>query len=149
MGVAQLKNGVHDSGVESRAGSAIVAGGACAGCLAVYAVLTALDGLARSILIVPLAVAFFWGLAVLVGSALRVIFGENEGPKRASMLLAATGAAACAAFLLWFASSLEPHTHAVTAGLRVVAGAGIWVSVGCLLGSIFGKLPDVEMAEGD
>ena len=113
---------------------------------------TVLDGRLRSILVVPLAMAFFMGFSLLAGSVLEVIFGGGaEEPTRARMFLAALGAAMFGLALLALASSLEHvgHVHALAFGLRFLAAAGFWTFLGCLLGAIFGKLPESEMAEGD
>jgi hypothetical protein len=111
-----------------------------------------LDGWPRKILVLPLAIAFFGGLSVVAGCVLEAIFGERtEEPTRARMLLAAVCAALFGLSMLALASSLDNmgYVHAVGFGLRFVASAGFWVCIGCLLGVIFGRLPESEMAEGD
>jgi FtsH-binding integral membrane protein len=131
-------------------GPAIVAVAACLGCLALSGVSSLLDGRLRSILLVPLAIAFFWGFVALVGSVLAVIFSEgDEEPTRLRMLFAAAYAVTFALAFLALASLLDPHVHAVAFGLRFLAAAGFWVFIGCVLGAIFGKLPEIGMAEGD
>jgi hypothetical protein len=138
--------------VGGRRGPAIVAGVACAGCVALYAILSVLDGRARSILILPLALAFFWGFSVLAASVLELIFGgRDEEPTRAQMSLAAAGATVAALALLALAGSLDSiaQLHAVAAGARLIATAAFWVSLGCVAGAIFGKLPESGMSEGD
>jgi hypothetical protein len=138
--------------VNGRREAAIVAVVACLVSLGAAGVLGVLDGPARSILIVPLALVFFSGFAVLAGSVLVVIFGERDKePKRPAMLLAAVCATIVGLTFLALASSAEQsgHLHATAYGLRFFAAAGFWVSIGCLLGAVFGKLPESEMAEGD
>jgi Kef-type K+ transport system membrane component KefB len=138
--------------VNGRRDAAIIGVCACLLSLGSAGVLGVLNGRPRSILIIPLAIAFFWGLAALAGSVLVVIFGErDEEPKRLAMFLAAVCATIVALMLLAVANSLERtgHVHAAVYGLRFLAGAGFWVTLGCLLGALFGKLPESEMAEGD
>jgi hypothetical protein len=138
--------------VNGRLVAAIVAVLASLVSLGAAGVLGVVDGRPRSILTVPLSIVFFCGLAVLAGSVLVVIFGErDEEPKRVAMLLAAVCATIVGLTLLALANSAEHsgHPHAAAYALRFFAGAGFWVSIGCLLGAVFGKLPESEMAEGD
>jgi Kef-type K+ transport system membrane component KefB len=138
--------------VDGRLDAAIGAGVACVVSLGTAGLLSVLDGRPRSILIVPLAIVYFGGFAVLAGSVLVVIFGERDDePRRGAMLLAAVCAAVFGLTLLALASSLEHtgHLHVAAYALRFLAAAGFWVTLGCLLGAVFGKLPEIEMAEGD
>ena len=134
--------------VDCRRGAAVIAIAAYGGCLAVAALLSGLDGRARSILIVPLALAFFWGFALLIGSLCRVIFGERpEEWTRAGMLFVAVSSALVALCLLALESRADwaPLEY----GLGFLAAAGSWVCLGALMGAIFGELPEIGMAEGD
>lgn len=134
--------------VDGRRGAAVIATAAYAGCLAVAAVLSVLDGRARSMLIVPLALVFFWGYTVLIWGLVGVIFGERqEEATRAGMLFVGVCAAMVGLGLLALATKVD--SDAVRYGLRFLSSAGFWVCLGMLLGAIVGKLPEVEMAEGD
>jgi hypothetical protein len=134
--------------VDGRRGAAITAIAAYGGCLAVSAVLSVLDGRARSILVFPLGLAFFWGFALLIGSVCGVIFGEPpEEWTRAGMLLVAVCAAITAAGLIALANWSD--SAAITYGLGLLGGAGAWVCLGAGMGAIFGSLPEIGMAEGD
>jgi hypothetical protein len=140
--------GADDVCVDGRRGAAVTALAAWAGCLAVLAVLSVLDGRPRSILVVPLAVAFFSGLAVLIGSVCGVIFGERpEEWTRAGMLLVAVCAATTGAGLMALANWSD--SDAIRYGVGLLGAAGVWVCIGAVMGAIFGRLPETGMAEGD
>ena len=133
--------------MDGRRGAAVAAIAACSGCLAVAALLSVLDGQVRSILVVPLGVAFFGEFAVVIGSVFGVIFGEPEEATRAGMLLVGICAAMVGVGLLALARWID--SDAVRYGLRFLAAAGFWVCLGAIAGAIFGKLPEIGMAEGD
>lgn len=108
------------------------------------------DGRLRSILIVPLAVTFFWGLAALLGSVVGVIFGHPvEERTRLGMLAVGVCAAMFGVLLIGIASWHDGGGHAIDVALRVVAAFGFWVSIAALAGAIFGELPEIGMSEGD
>jgi hypothetical protein len=134
--------------VDGRRSAAVIAVATYGGCLAVAPVFTVLDGQARSILVVPLALAFFWGFAVLIGSLCAIIFGDrSEDWTRGGMLLVAACSAMAALGLLALANWID--SVPVTYGLGLLSAAGFWVCLAALMGAIFGDLPEVGMAEGD
>ena len=154
--------------MDGRRGAAVVALAACAWCLAVAGLSSLLEGRARSILIIPLALAFFWGFALLIGSVFGVIFGEgceectrvgercevctgvgdrSEECTRVGMLLVAVCAALVAASL--FILEGKTDSDALEYGLEFLGAAAAWVCLGALMGAIFGELPEVGMSEGD
>ncbi len=109
------------------------------------------DGRLRSILIVPLAVTIFWGLAALLGSVVRVIFGDpaEEEWTRPAMLAVGICAAMFGVLLIGIARWHHGGGHAIDVALQAMATLGFWVSIAAVMGAIFGKLPEIEMAEGD
>jgi hypothetical protein len=119
-------------------------------CITAWGALSLLDdGRLRSILIVPLAVIFFWGLAVLLSGVVGVIFGHPaEGWTRRGMLAVGVSAATFGVLLFGIASWYDGGGH-VHRTLQVVASLGFWVSFTAILGAIFGELPEIGMAEGD
>jgi len=136
--------------VNGRLSQAIVAVGAAVLCLTAWGVLSLLDGRLRSILIVPLALAFFWGLAVLLGSVVGVIFGDPPGEwTRLGMLTVGVCAAMSSALLFGIASVYDAGGHAIDVALQAVGSLGFWVSIAALMGAIFGELPEIGMSEGD
>jgi hypothetical protein len=151
MGVAGSPFRPHDARVNGRLGRAVVAVGAAVLCLAAWGVLSLLDdGRLRSILIVPLAVTFFWGLAALLGSVVGVIFGDpGEEWTRLGMLAVGICAAMFGGLLIGVASWHDVGGHAIEVALRAVGSLGFWVSITALAGAIFGELPEIGMSEGD
>jgi hypothetical protein len=136
--------------VNGRLGQAIVAVGAAVLCLTAWGVLTLLEGRLRSILIVPLALAFFWGLALLLGSVVGVTFGDPPGEwTRLGMLTVAVCTAMFGALLFGVAGLYDAGGYAIDVASQVVGGLGVWVSIAALMGAIFGELPEIEMSEGD
>jgi hypothetical protein len=126
---------------------------AVAGCVVSFAsaaLLAVVDGRGRSILVVPLAVVFFLGLAVFVNGLLALIFGAcDEEPTRRRMVLVAACAAISCLVLFKLASALDQHAHVVAYGVGFVGAAAGWLVIVCVFAAILGKLPDTEMAEGD
>ena len=107
------------------------------------------DGRLRSILIVPLAVIFFLGLALLVRGVVGVIFGHPaEGWTRRGMLAVGVCVAMFAGLLIGIAS-WHDGGGLVDRTLQVVASLGFWVSLAGIMGAIFGELPEIGMSEGD
>ena len=151
MGVAPSPLRPHDVAVNGRLGQAVVAVGATALCLTVWGVSSLLnDGRLRSILIVPLAVTFFWGLAALLGGVVGVIFGHPaEEWTRLGMLAVGVCAAMVSVLFIGIASWHDGAGHAINVALQVVAALGFWVSIAALGGAIFGELPEIGMSEGD
>jgi hypothetical protein len=151
MGVAASLFRPHDVTVNGRLGRAVVAVGAAVLCLAAWGVLSLLDdGRLRSILIVPLALTFFWGLAALLGSVVAVIFGDPaEEWTRLGMLAVGICAAMFGGLLIGVASWYDVGGHAIEVALRAVASLGFWVSIAAVMGAIFGQLPEIGMSEGD
>jgi hypothetical protein len=142
-------------GVNGRLGQAIAPVGAAAICLGVWGVMSRLresGGILR-VAVVVLALIFFWGFCVLIGSVLGVIFGESaEKWTRAGMLFVAFCAGVIGLLLLGLASRIDHADgvlHGLAVALRFFAAAAFWVLIGSALGAIFGKLPEIEMAEGD
>jgi FtsH-binding integral membrane protein len=134
--------------MDGRRGAAVIAIAAYGGCLAIAGLSTVLEGRARSVLIIPLALAFCWGFAVLIGSVLGVIFGERpEESTRVGMLFVAVCAALVAASLFMLADKTD--SSAVEFGVGFLGAAAAWVCLGALMGAIFGELPEVGMSEGD
>ena len=136
--------------VSGRLGQAVAAVGAALLCVTVWCALSLLDGgRLRSILIVPLAMIFFWGLAVLLRGVVGVIFGHPaEGWTRRGMLAVGLCAAMFGVLLIGIASWHDCGGH-VDRTLQVVASLGFWVSIAAFIGAIFGELPEIGMAEGD
>lgn len=134
--------------MDGRRRAGVIAIAAYGGCLAVVTVATVLDGRARSILLVPLAFAFYWGFTVLIGSVCTIVFGEHsEDWTRGGMLVVAVGAVMVALALLALANRID--SVAMTYGLGLLSGTGFWVCLAALGGAIFGRLPEIGMAEGD
>jgi hypothetical protein len=134
--------------VDGRRGAGVIAIAAYGGCLAVVAVVTVLDGRVRSILVVPLALAFYWGFSVLIGSVCAIIFSErSEDWTRGGMLVVAVGAAMVALGFLALANWIG--SVAVMYAFGLLSGTGFWVCLAALGGAIFGRLPEIGMAEGD
>lgn len=138
----------HDETVDGRLGRAIFALGAYAGCLGLLGVLTLVHGRAHSILIVPLAIGFFWCFCVLIGSVMGIIFGEEPEDWTRSGMLAAAISAALFDAVLWELESMI-DVRAVAAAIGLVASGAAWIVIGALFGAISGRLPEMEMAEGD
>jgi hypothetical protein len=136
--------------VSGRLGQAVAAVGAALLCVTVWGALSLLDdGRLRSILIVPLAVIFFWGLAVLLRGVVGVIFGHRaEKWTRLGMFVVGVCAAMFGVLLIGIAS-WHDGGGPVDRTLQVVASFGFWVSATALLGAIAGELPEIGMAEGD
>lgn len=151
MGVAPSPDRSHDVNVNGRLGQAVVAADPAALCLTTWGLLSWLgEGRLRSILIVPLALAFFSGLAEVLGSVVGLIFGDPEAePTRLAMLVVGICSAMFGALLIGVANWLDAGGHTVEVALQVIASLGFWVSLTALLGAIFGKLPEIGMAEGD
>jgi hypothetical protein len=130
----------------------VVAIGASAVSLTAWGVLSWLgDGRIRSILTVPIWLIYFMGLCALISSVFELIFGDDDWT-RLSYLFVAFCAGVFGAGLLALASRVD-HAggvlHGLAIGLRFFGMAAIWVLIGCGLAAIFGKLPEIEMAEGD
>ena len=151
MGVAPAPGRSHDVSVNGRLGQAVVAAGAAAFCLTTWGLLSWLgESRLRSILIVPLGLAFYWGLAAVLGSVVGLIFGDPAAePTRLGMLVVGICSAMFGALLIGIAAWLDAGGHTVDFALQVIASLGFWVSLTTLLGAIFGKLPEIGMAEGD
>jgi hypothetical protein len=141
--------------VNGRLRHTIAAVAAAAVCLTVWSVVSGLresGGIVR-VAVVVLALIFFWAFCVLVGSLLRVVFGEpTEKWTRAGMLSVASCAAVIGLSFLGLARQID-HAggvfHGLAVGLRFFAAAAFWVLIASALGAIFGRLPEIEMAEGD
>ena len=136
--------------MSGRLGQAVAAVGAALLCITVWGALGLLDGgRLRSIFIVPLAVIFFFGLAVLLRGVVGVIFGHPaEGWTRRGMFAVGLCAAMLGVLLIGISSWHDGGGH-VDRTLQVIASLGFWVSVAAFMGAIFGELPEIGMAEGD
>ena len=142
-------------GVNARLRHALVAVASAAICLTVWGVVSRIresGGVAR-VAVVVLALIFFWAFCVLAGSLVRIVFGEpTENWTRAGMLSVASCAAVIGLLFLGLARQID-HAGGVfdglAVGLRFFAAAVFWVLIASAMGAIFGRLPEIEMAEGD